>query len=138
MSSLVNCTSIPKQVTIIFFYEKPGEFRPGAQEFRGPQSDNFRGDRRNFRNNNSDVRICHGDEVFIQGIPLATERSKLEEVFKTAKGFKALFLADPSRGDRRTQNGWAKFESQEDAQKVMNEEAQGGLNGKRVIANFGS
>eukprot|EP00493_Phyllostaurus_siculus_P024990 UN25333 len=107
--------------------KKPGEVRP-AQEFRGPQSDNSF---RDARNRGNQLRYCFDDQVFIQGIPLKTERSKLEEAFKDAKGFKELFLSDPVRSDRRIVNGWASFETQDDCHKVMNEEAQGGLNGKR-------
>jgi len=113
--------------------KKPGEVRPAAQEFRGPQSDNSFRDARNKGNH---LRYCFDDQVFIQGIPLKTERSKLEEAFKDAKGFKELFLSDPVRSDRRIVNGWASFETQDDCHKVMNEEAQGGLNGKRISAAY--
>jgi hypothetical protein len=112
--------------------KKPGEVRP-AQEFRGPQSDqSFR----DARERGSQIRYCFDNQVFIQGIPLATKRSQLEEAFKDAKGYKELFLSDPVHSERKIVNGWASFETQEDCLKVMNEEAQGGLNGKRISAAY--
>eukprot|EP00494_Astrolonche_serrata_P025295 UN25556 len=123
--------------------KKPGEYRPSPGEFHGPQSRVHNTENSHPSSNHStphntpiNKQTFYENSVFIQGIPITVGRSKLLKVFETVEGFQELILSDPIRGDRRIQYGWAKFDSQETCSKIMKEEAQGGLNGKRMCGQY--
>lgn len=104
-------------------------------EFNGPQSNQLIGSTFEFKNNVLNKKFFE-NSIFIQGIPLTISRTKLLDIFKEFNGFESLILSDPVKGERRIQYGWVRFTTQKILEKVLLEESQGGLNGKKVSGTF--
>lgn len=104
-----------------------------AKQFHGPQSNQLV----DYTLEDSlSSRKFLDNSIFIQGIPLTVSRARLLEIFQKVVGFESLILSDPIKGSRKIQYGWAKFETRKILEKVILEETQGGLNGKKVIGTF--
>merc|ERR1719206_719417 len=118
---------LPKYVDPLF----ADSYVPQLREASPPDRD-----RRPTGSSTAKCLECYDNSVFIQGIPLHIQRSKIYTPFSSCTGFVKLILSDPIRNSRKVRYGWVTFDCQANCRKALRDVAEGGLNGHQLTWQY--